>query len=102
MTDKKTTTTTAETKTETAASAQTAPEPIDFSAKIGANLNIKNAEAIFGKANAEKAVRAVAAAGGYGEISSRQLEDGLAMPSGDSAQMAALSAKINTALNQLK
>lgn len=100
----------AEEKTDTKSSAvknnvaekEAKPKEIDYVASIGRNFNLTNAAEIFGKANAERAIRAAQDAGAYGEVTTRQLSSGLLMPKGETAHSKTMIAKINTALNNLK
>lgn len=90
------------TKTDDGKAASGSTEPpktkqTDYLAQIGGALTIEKAREIFGKANAPKAFRAMAAAGGYGIFKDTEMENlPLAMPEDEE-----MRAKINEALNNL-
>jgi hypothetical protein len=79
-----------------------AAEPVDYVRKIGANFNLHNATAIFGKDKALPALQAYAQHGGHGVITEGEYTDqlfgGLGAPSDTDA---ARQTAINNALNKL-
>ena len=82
---------------------ESATAQVDYVEQIGGNFNLHNATAIFGKANAVKALQAYAQHGGHGVLEeadyTNNLFGGLGAIDGKNTEA---RDKINAALNNLK